>query len=207
MDNQIDDTNALIESFANTLREMAVGIYLLLPIRKLKNIEVNVTIHKAETKKYIFNIAPIEFRADEDSLFEEIYDRKTVAPAIAAIMTTEGIFLRHVVRTSLLILKTIKIDKLHGKFCSPMKPPQVQWSTFCEDFCEEFKDNETMDLALKECCVCFALTASRTNCGHSICLECIANLKIEKNETNETFSTYDDYKNCPVCRQRITFLK
>ena len=73
-------------------------------------------------------------------------------------------------------------------------PKSQKMDEMWSEFCQEFKDDETIELAMNECCVCFSLTKTKTNCGHTVCLECVSKIQRDPNEY---------LKNCPLCRQQI----
>ena len=189
----------LIQSLCGTLKEMRNDRSITLPIKKISNISVEVIIRKQTKNKYILNINPIEFSVGEDeSLYISIYDNNCGGATYAM---QEDKFIERVVHCTLLGLKKIKIDKLYGLFTNDepsLKEKKIRdmWAIFCQ----EFKDDEHMEMTIKECCVCFTMTQSRTNCDHSVCLECISKLK--------PVEIVDGAKHigCPMCRQRITSL-
>jgi hypothetical protein len=51
---------------------------------------------------------------------------------------------------------------------------------------------------MEECCVCYEKTNSKTDCGHTICLQCAMKVKKEPDENDEK------YRNCPMCRGLLT---
>lgn len=187
----------LIHSLSTSLKELRKGKYLMLPIRKISNINVEVTIHKETRNTYILNIGPTDFSVDDDSLFEVIYRRE--GPHVS-----EDDFIDYIVKNTLIALKAIKIDKLNGKFtASPLSDQETKTDALWSAFCQEFKDEENIVLSMNECCVCFTVTKTTTNCEHAVCLDCISKLRTEAiaDEHNH------NQKICPMCRQRILFLK
>jgi len=172
-----------------------------MPVKKIKNIGVEVSIIKEKKSIYVLDIIPTEFRVEDDSLYEAVYNRQEIEQVFAS----EEEFIRYVVEKVLKTLREVKIDKLNGKFVIADPLPHVlKTDMMMEEFCKEFKDDETIELAMNECCVCYVLTKTKTNCGHSLCLECISKLKTE-------LHTIDMMRNvnhigCPMCRQRITSL-
>jgi hypothetical protein len=189
----------LIQSLCGTLKEMRNDRSITLPIKKISNISVEVIIRKQTKNKYILHINPTDFSVGEDeSLYIGIYDNNCGG---AAYVRQDDKFIEHVVHCTLLSLKNIKIDKLYGLLTNDepsLKEKKIRdmWAIFCQ----EFKDDEHMEMTIKECCVCFTMTQSRTNCDHSVCLECISKLK--------PVEIVDGAKHigCPMCRQRITSL-
>jgi hypothetical protein len=187
---------SLIKSLSTSLKEMRKGKYLMLPIRKINNINVDVTIHKESKNTYILNIGPTDFSVDEDSLYEAVYKREETP-------LSEEDFIEYAVQNTLVALKSIKIDKFNGKFTSAEPSPQaVKIDAMWTAFCQEFKNEENMVLCLNECCVCFSVTKTTTNCEHTVCLDCISKLRTEPAEDQNS-----NKKNCPMCRQRILFLR
>jgi hypothetical protein len=177
----------LIDSLYSRMNKMRNSHPMLLPIQKIKNINVEVGIIKINENIYEFIINSTEFKI-EGSLLKIILER---APTD---VSTE-FFLRRILHHVLKVLKNINIDNLHGRFVAFQTPTQLsnqasQWV----DFYQEFKDDKNIVLKINECCVCFMLTETITNCGHAICLECISILKKNVNI---------NYKCCPMCRQQI----
>jgi len=187
---------SLVQTLCSYLKEMRKGKYLIIPIKKICNINAEVTIHKESRNSYILNIGPMDFSVDDDSLYEVNYTRDGTA-------LSENDFIEYIVQNTLTALKTIKIDKLNGKFTtSALSPQAMKTDALWTAFCQEFKDEENMVLSLNECCVCFTVTKTTTNCDHSVCLDCISKLRTEAiaGEHNS------NQKICPMCRQRILFL-
>ena len=187
---------ALIDSLVGRLKMLRTKQQILLPIKKIKNINVEVTINKLNKKFYELSVIPLEFRMKENTLLEETVDR-------APTDDTEEDFLYRAVRRMLYILKNIKIDKYYGRFVAFQSQEQLakrvlQWN----DFYQEFKEDENIVLTINECCVCFTLTETTTNCDHAVCLECISNLN-----TATDYEDSDEHKDCPMCRQRIFYLQ
>jgi hypothetical protein len=192
---------SLTQSLCATLKEMRKGRFMIMPIKKISNINVEVTIHKQTRNTYILNIGPIDFTVDDDSLYEVIYD---LMGEERTCELTEDEFIEYIVQKTLLALKSIKIDKLNGKFTTTTPTPQdMKTNAMWTAFCQEFKDDEHMGLSMNECCVCFTLTKTTTNCEHAVCLECISKLRTEA--VNDEQSNIKQ-KSCPMCRQRILFL-
>jgi hypothetical protein len=194
------EPTALIEAISETLKTFKKGKDIILPINKILNIGVEVSIYKQTKQIYRINIEPTDFEVEENTLFEEVYDRELTKEP------TEDAFIQNVVKSILSHLKTIKINKISGRFSANNKQKYVEkvgdlWSMFCH----EFKEIESVTLSFDECCVCYSFTKTMTNCDHSVCLECISKIRNET-EVDQEFNTRDDYKNCPMCRQRITRL-
>jgi len=189
----------LIHSLCLTLKTMRKGRCLSLPIKKLNNISVEVSIAKENKNMYILNIMPLYFNVADDSLYESIYDRMRDDRTNAF---NEDEFIQFILKDILSALKKIKIDKLNGLFTTDPPSPQDQklhdmWASFCQ----EFKEEEHMELTMNECCVCFTMTKTTTNCGHSVCLECISKLRTDSHTDDHLM-----HINCPMCRQQITHL-
>jgi hypothetical protein len=187
----------LINSLIERLKKLKHKQPLMLPIKTIHNINVEVSILKRNKKIYEISIIPIDFCVNGDSLLEDMYERLQSD-------ANEDDFLRRVIEYILRDLKNIQIDKFYGRFVTYNTPEQLaqnslQWS----EFYQEFKDNENITLTMNECCVCFTLTETSTNCGHVVCLECVSKLRTV---TEEEGTRRVDHKNCPMCRQKITDL-
>ena len=188
----------LVQALCAYLKKMRKGRYMILPVNKICNINAEVTIYKETRNSYIMNISPTDFSVDDDSLYEVNYTRDGTA-------LTEDNFIDIVIRKTLADLKAIKIDKLNGKFTTTAPSPEaVKTDAMWTAFCQEFKDEENMVLSMNECCVCFTVTKTTTNCEHSVCLDCISKLRTEAIAGEHHNS---NQKICPMCRQRILFLK
>ena len=189
---------ALVRSLCERLKEMRKGKYLIFPVKKINNISVEVTLLKERKSSYSFNIGPTEFSVPEDSLYETIYSR---LGADATTEMTEEAFIEYIVRDTLAILKTVKIDKLNGNFSTTLPTPEeLKTEAMWSEFCQEYKDSEHIVLSINECCVCFTSTNTMTNCEHALCLECISKLRMEQVAEGKQ-------RSCPMCRQRILYLK
>jgi hypothetical protein len=195
--------DSLIQSLCASLKELRRGRCLLLPVKKICNVNSEVSIAKENKNTYIFNIGPTQFSVAEDSLYETIYNRQDDDETRNF---SEDEFIEHVVKNTLTDLKKIKIDNLNGQFITTEQTPKAQkldemWS----EFCQEFKDDEHIEMIIKECCVCFTMTKTTTNCGHTVCLECISKLKTEPVSDDATMRSAN-HIGCPMCRQRILCL-
>jgi hypothetical protein len=189
---------ALVQSLCGRVKAMRKGTYLMFPIKKINNISVEVTLHKERKSCYSFNIEPTEFSVGEDGLYETIYDRQVDLPTHEM---TEEEFIQYIVRDTLAVLKTVKIDKLNGTFSTTLPTPEeLKTEAMWGEFCQEYKDDENIVLAINECCVCFTSTKTMTNCEHAVCLECISKLRMEQVVEGQQ-------RSCPMCRQRISYLK
>jgi hypothetical protein len=187
---------SLVKSFCTNLNEMRNERSIVLPIKKINNISVEVAIAKESKHVYILSIEPTQFSVVEDSLYEEIYNR---AHHPESRDFTENEYLEYIVKKILWVLKNITIDKLNGQFVAFRKPINNKFDELWIEFCQEFKEVEHLELTIKECCVCFTMTKTITNCGHFVCLECISKLRIEPPEAPE----HNQRISCPMCRQRI----
>ena len=197
------EPTALIQSLCSSLKALRKGRCLLLPIKKINNISVEVSLTKENKNMYILNIGPLYFNVAEDSLYESIYDRLNDDLTKAF---NEDEFIQYIVKDTLSALKKIKIDKLNGVFTTdPPTPKDQQMDDMWANFCQEFKEEEHIDLTINECCVCFTMTKTLTNCGHTVCLECISRLRTEAHADDETMRNVN-HISCPMCRQRIAHL-
>jgi hypothetical protein len=192
--------SALVESLCERLKAMRKGTYLMFPVKKINNISVEVTLTKDRKSSYVFSIGPTEFSV-EDSLYETIYDRQNNDATRAM---SEDAFIKYIVRDTLLDLKSVTIDKLNGKFSTKLlTPDELKIDAMWSEFCQEYKDDENIVLSINECCVCFTQTKSMTNCEHAVCLECISKLRTDQVADEHNVPQ----KSCPLCRQRILYLK
>ena len=58
-------------------------------------------------------------------------------------------------------------------------------------------------VVMNQCCICYQLSNSITNCGHYICLSCVSYLKIDSIEDLDIIFI-KGYK-CPLCREYIMY--
>lgn len=196
----------LVQSFSSTLNLWSWR-NLVLPIKKINNIGVEVSICRTGRCQYTLNIRPTEFKVDGESLYKIIYDKlddsANVYKSYDRSMSDE-VFIQHIVEDMLTNLKKIKIDKFNGNFVKERKSVyEKKQEVIFTEFCQEFKDDENMVLSLNECCVCFTVTKTTTNCGHAVCLECISKLQPEV-IADDGFMHH--HISCPMCRQRILAL-
>lgn len=94
------------------------------------------------------------------------------------------------------IIKNIKLDNYLGKFA--LKNNNRDDVTYWSDV---FKNDSHIEFIGHECCICFQkFTATQTNCGHALCLQCADQIKPiqDEDEDNEIIP-------CPLCRADITF--
>lgn len=196
---------SLINAFIENLKELKTRDYLTLPIKKIKGLGVSVIVQKRNKGQYALDIDATEFDINDGTsplLLRIIYNREK------ALFPSEENFMHHVIENVLHALKNIEIDKINGKFITQAPPIHpTKMDTLWYEFFQEFKEDESIQLELNECCVCFTLTKTSTNCRHAVCLECIGNLNTEQEEPDDDNGyMYSDYKNCPMCRQRIMCL-
>lgn len=202
VDNRIlpEPSAGLIQSLFTSFKEMRKERSLILPIKKISNIGVEVSIRKQTKAKYIFSIEPTDFSVlDDNALYVAIYDNNN-----SEIVMEEDKFIERVVHSILLSLKKIKIDKLNGQLTidEPSRKGKKIDDMWAE-FCQEYKDDEHLEMSIKECCVCFTMTRTTTNCGHTVCLECISKLKPVEVVAEENVMRNVKCIGCPMCRQRI----
>jgi hypothetical protein len=57
-----------------------------------------------------------------------------------------------------------------------------------------------------ECCVCYGVTKTHTNCNHRLCIACYSQLAVVKEGWCEYSGKPTYMKNCPLCRGLITKL-
>jgi hypothetical protein len=193
---------SLVQSLYLRVKELRKEKSLMFPIKKIHNIGIEVTIYRGKKNMYILNIQATEFSIHDNSLYETIYDYGDDATNK---MTPEQ-FIQYIVRDTLMVLKTIKIDKLNGVFTTTeVCAKAAQLNETWVEFCQEYKDTENIVLSINECCVCFTATKTTTNCGHAVCLECISKLRIDQVADDELMRNINQ-RSCPMCRQRILFL-
>jgi len=195
---------ALVQSLCSSLKNLRHGgPSLLFPIKKINNISVEVSITKENRSIFTFHIAPTDFSVKEDTLYETVYDR-IGDPATREFNENE--YHQYIIENVLASLKNVKIDKLNGIFSTTRPSTKFQKiNKMWTDFCQEFKAYEHMVLSINECCVCFTATKTTTNCGHTVCLECISKLRSEP-ITNVVVMRSGNLISCPMCRQQIISL-
>jgi hypothetical protein len=169
----------------------------------MHNIGIEVLICREKKNMYILNIGPTEFSVHDDSFYETIYDHHGDD---ATNEMTPDEFIQYIVRDTLLVLKTVKIDKLNGTFSTTETGAEAaQLDATWIEFCQEYKHDTNIVLSINECCVCFSPTKTTTNCGHAVCLECISKLRVEQIADDELMRNINQ-RSCPMCRQRVLFL-
>ena len=188
----------LINSLAMRLKAMRNKDPVVLPIKTIQTLEVKVSIARLCKKVYELSIKTLEFDTHLNKVLEKRFERLPVD-------ASEEAFLRRMVGEILRDIKNIKIDKLHGMFVTGSTAEQLAESyTEWAEFYQEFKDDETINLSIDECCVCFTLTETKTSCcRHAVCLECVSKL-INNGPPREDGEL--GYRICPMCRQGIDYL-
>jgi hypothetical protein len=188
----------LINSIVLRLKAMRNRVPIVLPIKTIHTLEVKVSINRLNKKVYELSINTLEFDTHLNKVLEKRFER---LPAD----TNEESFLSRMVAEILRDIKNIKIDKLNGMFVTGLTAEQlaesyIEWA----DFYQEFKDDVMIGLSLEECCVCFTLTKTKSNCcRHAVCLECVSKL-INNGPPREDGEL--GYRICPMCRQGIDYL-
>jgi hypothetical protein len=197
-DNNISSApESLIHSLCSTLKELKNKDYLLFPIKKICNLNVEVCITKEQHYSctiYILNIKQTQFKVDQDDRRDFLY--KIVYKGNEDAGCNVDNFTKNVVINLLSQLKKIRIDKLNGNLNTNQHSTKYQkidemWA----EFLQEFKDDKHIEM-MNECCVCFTMTKTTTNCLHSVCLECISKF-------DDTITNNVNHKSCPMCRQHI----
>ncbi len=88
------------------------------------------------------------------------------------------------------VLTKLKFDKLTSKLTMKPNKDQLYYSLFA---CENITMRAT------QCSVCYDLTNWKTSCGHSVCIRCIQDIKLKKQEDCDEGCTCK-YRPCPICR-------
>jgi len=177
---------AFIDSIIVRLKAVKSGKEVLyLPIKTIQKLEVDVEI-SYEDKEYKLDITPT------------FMPMRVWEPIIIGTNTTTPKALRESIIQTMKTLKNLRINKYYAQLESPDHQRRLEEQPWPEFF-ETFKDQAGIRLEVNECCVCFSVTKTETNCRHTVCLECLANLmSISADDVPE--------KKCPMCRESITTL-
>ena len=73
---QQDEPTELIYALAKSLKALKKGKDLILPVKKILNIGVEISIFKQTKQMYRVNIEPTDFEVEDNALFEGTYDRE-----------------------------------------------------------------------------------------------------------------------------------
>tara|TARA_R110000868_G_scaffold185862_2_gene427909 strand:- start:14668 stop:15243 length:576 start_codon:yes stop_codon:yes gene_type:complete len=90
----------------------------------------------------------------------------------------------------------VVVDKLNGKLV--MNNDAEKEGELVKEFCDLF-EKKNMIPSIKECCVCYAPTKTRTDCKHSVCISCISGIEMKEDENEDDCH----FKQCPMCRENI----
>lgn len=89
------------------------------------------------------------------------------------------------------ILERVRFDKFTGNFYDSIKENNSKY------IIENLQKCQNIKMRCAECCVCYEMTQTRTNCNHNICISCYSNLKTE-DEDCDCECTF-----CPICWEEI----
>lgn len=147
---------------------------ICLPIRSVNSIQCCVRIEK---KKYVgteisyylvLDTAKGCIMEDEDEeLHDHTYWRSPLDPTD----------LKTSVKTT---LDSLRFNRKKNKFETT---PAYDW-----DFLQS--ENVKLNYTYEECCVCHETTESKTTCGHTLCIPCYDQIRVDS----------DDDTLCPLCR-------
>jgi hypothetical protein len=187
----------LMEMMCEKMQRMKEGSDTLFPIKKIKGLNVRVILSKRAEDWYTLNIEPLDIVLNNCNIFTCDWKQENYWQRV-----TENEFIRDISETILVVLKTLKIDKLNGTFITQKMIDEKQktdeddqlWSRFCYDF--ELDKNFVLDYY--DCEMCFKSTKMRIDCGHSLCLECLIHLEIMNDSCEHYY-----YRQCPLCHQHI----
>jgi hypothetical protein len=184
----------------------------ILPIKQIDGVNVNVEVtcfmhaykccHGPDKEQYIMNktfsiIIHLNGVIDED--IDELILYKRNKHIDKNDTTYYDAMYEHLVE----FIKNLSVMKLnmYGHFELPNElfskgDIEVNWLEILKDV-NNIKTNN-----IEPCCVCYNLTHTKTDCGHTLCYRCWSNVK-ETEETEEE----DIMRPCPMCRKCIGMCK
>jgi hypothetical protein len=193
----LDIPSGLIHMFFEKLQRMLEGQDIVFPIKKIKGLNVHVILRKRAADWYELIIEPTDIALKNNTVFACYWKQEDYSEGV-----NENEFSRDTAKSILIVLKTIKIDKLNGVFITQKMIDEKQ--TVEEDdnlwshFCYEYELDKNLVLDFYDCEMCFKSTKTKIDCGHHLCLKCLINLN-EKEETTLP-------RRCPLCHHYITSL-
>lgn len=173
-----------------------------LPINKIDGISVDVTLSLVcdnwvgDEKDRFYRWAIIissPIYLDEDGGEYEFY-REFQDPKDFKFKKTEIKKLTESVTELITKVKSLRLDNLNGIFKTQLDDRRV----LCTEVYNLFKDEEHIELYIKECSVCYTPTKTKTECNHSICWTCIQKSPKFEDDDNDC-----RYISCPMCRQCV----
>ena len=91
------------------------------------------------------------------------------------------------------ILSNLVYDNKQGKLIDKRVSRTITEIEKIDDIRMNYMGNMISN-EMEECCVCYEKTNSKTDCGHTLCLQCAMKIKEESDENDEK------HRNCPMCR-------
>jgi hypothetical protein len=166
------------------------------PIRSICGIDVHVELQfqsiGANTIQCILIITTSKVLYCEGSnthLFSKTLD--TIKPTVDfTLFTVEKI--TNYIKQMLDIIPTLRLDKLQACL--------TQNELIDLSYIELFKFDNT-ELKYDICSVCHELCGTKTECKHSICIECVS--KLDGYESEDEDLIYD----CPLCRAKFKYIR
>ena len=166
------------------------------PIKSICGIGVHVRLQfqsiGANTIQCILIITTSDVLYEEGSdihLFSKTLD--TIKPTVDfTLFTIEKI--TNYIKQMLDIIPTLRLDKLHA--CLTQNEPTDL------SYIELFKFSNT-ELRYEICSICHEFCNTKTECKHSICIECVS--KMDGYESEDEDPIYD----CPLCRAKFKYIR
>ena len=94
------------------------------------------------------------------------------------------------------LLNNLLYDNRQGKLIDKREPEPLRNMLEYDDNRFAYYGNMIKHIN-NECCVCYEKTMSKTNCHHSICIQCASKIKKDISEG------FEDVRKCPMCRNEL----
>jgi hypothetical protein len=157
-----------------------------IPISKIHGIAVNISFEACPMREWIyFKIYAMNIENYNTNLYSKYLKVKNnhTVKDVENFITEQFDFMRDCV-----------FDRMTGKFVLPTEKEP----TLCRFIAEFAKDKEHITTTVRECCVCYELTKTRTRCNHYVCVECWNNLNYVDNEEERAEQP------CPMCKADLS---
>lgn len=160
----------------------------LIPISKIHGIAVDISFKACPSANWVYfkihamNI--VNYNKELYSKYITLKKSNNTVKDVENFITEQFDFIRDCV-----------FDRMSGKFVLPTEKEP----TLCRFIAEFAKDKEHITTTVRECCVCYELTRTRTMCNHYVCVECWNKLNYVTNPETEC-----DELPCPMCKADLS---
>jgi len=101
------------------------------------------------------------------------------------------------------LLKDPFVDLLRCRLDTQPSDDQKNEYNEMKAFYSAYKHNEKIKFRFDECCVCYALTETKTSCNHALCISCCQKIIDDTKKETKDDDCHDI--SCPMCRDDFEF--